>query len=51
MKTSSKTMGRPDHDLSSIEVVVERDGLIKEGSERIVEMSWRWNRGSLGEFC
>lgn len=42
VKTSSKTIGRPLHDFSSAEVVlgvVERDGLISEGSERIVEMS------------
>lgn len=50
VKTSSKTIGRPDHDLSSTEVALEvlgRDGLIKDGLDRIVEMSWRWNRGSL----
>lgn len=44
MKTSSNTIGKPDQDFSSADVVFEvagRDGLIKDGSERIVEMSWR----------
>jgi len=44
VNTSSKTIGRPLHDFSSGEIVSEvvgRDGLINEGSERIVEISWR----------
>lgn len=50
VNTSSKTTGRPLHDFESLEVV-GIEGFTKEGFERIVEMSWRWKRGSLWGFC
>lgn len=53
VKTSSKTMGRPLHEFESGEEgeVGGREGFINVGLSRIVEMSWRWKRGSLWGFC